>query len=193
MRRLLLLLLAAAATVAGCAAAPVEGTPSPAAGATPESTGPVLPPRPRELPLDGIDACSLLTPAQRAELGLDGLALPSQTTSTLFAGRACAISGFEPRDVAVGLTLATRNGIEALIEPGRVRDQLTLTAVLDFPAVIARPAISNACSVDIDVADGQFLDVLFRDAGTSPPIPQEQLCNDAVKIAEAALRTLKLT
>jgi hypothetical protein len=190
MRRLLML-LATVVVAAGCSAAPVAGAASPSP-ATP-SLDPAainLPDRPRDLPLNGVDPCSLLTPAQRAEFGLDGLASPGNTSNALFAGRACDISGYEPREIDVGLTLALRNGIDDLI--AGVRDELTPTTILDFPAVIARPPVKDACSVDIDVADGQFLDVALFDAGKNPPIPQDQLCADAIRIAEAALRTLQV-
>ena len=60
------LLLVTAVLAAGCTTA-VPGTPS-AAGPPP------LPPRPREVRLDGVDPCSLLTSEQRADLGFQSAA-----------------------------------------------------------------------------------------------------------------------
>jgi hypothetical protein len=72
-----------------------------------------------------------------------------------------------------------------------VRDELTATDIVGFPAVVARPKQPEFCSVDVDLAEGQFLDVQFSDAARNPPIPQDQLCRDAVGIAEAAVTTLQ--
>jgi hypothetical protein len=189
-RRILLLLAAVAiAAVAGCAA-PVTGTPAPASGGV-EAGGVVLPPRPRELRLDGVDPCGLLTAEQRAELGLDGDSLPGTTDAPYFAGRKCSLVGFEPRDIALSFTLATSSGLNQLLAPGVLRGTTDPTAVAGFPAVIARPTLIDVCAVAIDVAEGQFLDIQFRDAGNRPPIPQDQLCRDAVQVAEAAMQTMQ--
>ena len=77
-----------------------------------------------------------------------------------------------------------------LIGPGSVTDDLTPITVAGFPAVLARPRNPDFCSVDVDVASGQFLDVMFRDGGREPPIPQDQLCRDAPLVAEEIMRTL---
>jgi uncharacterized protein DUF3558 len=193
-RRLVLLLTTLVVVVAGCAGTPVTGTPSPAPSTAAPGAGPArveLPPRPRELPLDGVDPCALLTEEQRAELGLDGRVRPGTSDAPLFTGPDCTIVGYEPRGVGVSLTLATRHGLDELIAPGSVRDELTATDVVGFPAVVARPKQVEFCSVDVDLAEGQFLDVQFSDAARNPPIPQDQLCRDAVEIAEAAVTTLQ--
>jgi hypothetical protein len=183
----LLLIVCAAVLVAGCSTQ-VEPPPPAAIGA--ERSGLVSPPRPRELPLDGVDPCALLTPAQRTDLGLDGGSVPYRSAVPKAIGPACSISGSEPRAVNVGFALVTGSGIEAITAPGAVTDELTPITVAGFPAVIARPGNPDGCFVDVDVAHGQLLDVIFRDGGRKPPIPQEQLCRDAVQVAEQAMRTL---
>jgi len=190
MRRLLLLLTAAVA-LAGCST-PIAGSPSPADPAAAPG-GITLPPRPRELRLDDIDPCTLLTPAQRVELGLDGRAESDVTDAPYFAGPRCTIVAFEPREIGLGLVLSTGSGIDELLVPGVIGDDVTTTTVSDFPAVIAKPGITDACAVDVDVAEGQFIDVQLRDVGKNPAIPQEQLCQDALRIAEAAVSTLQRT
>ncbi|WP_219412950.1 DUF3558 domain-containing protein [Pseudonocardia nigra] len=186
MRRVLLLIATAALLAACSAETPGRAEPAPA----PEPTGLALPPRPHELPLDGVDPCALLTPDQRASLGLDGDPVPYRSTAPGFAGPACSISGFEPRAVAVGLALATGNGIEVLTNSDALTDEITPITIAGFPAILARPKNPDFCSVDVDVADGQFLDVQFADGGRLPPIPQDQLCRDAVEVAEQVLTTL---
>jgi hypothetical protein len=44
--------------------------------------------------------------------------------------------------------------------------------------------------VEIDVADGQFLDVMFRDGGNSTAVQQDHLCLGAQRVAEAAMASL---
>ena len=67
-RQLLTACAALVAVLTGCAS-PIPGTPVPVAD---ESAAVVnLPPRPRVVPVDGIDPCTLLTEADRAELRLD--------------------------------------------------------------------------------------------------------------------------
>ena len=46
---------------------------------------------------------------------------------------------------------------------------------------------TDYCSVDVDVAPGQLLDVQFGDGGYRPPIPQRDLCVRARQTAEAAV------
>jgi hypothetical protein len=179
----LLLIACAAVLVAGCTTQ-VEPPPPVAAELTTSS------PRPRELPLDGVDPCALLTPAQRAELGLESSSVPYTNDVPKTAGRACSIRGYEPRAIAVDFALVTANGIEAITGPGEVGDELTPITVAGFPAVLARPDNPDACFVDVDVAEGQLLDVLLGDGGREPPIPQNHLCRDAVQVAELAVRTL---
>ena len=175
---------------AACTPAPPAPQTPPAVTTPPQPTGITLPPRPRELPLDGVDPCALLTPAQLIEFGLDGNPVAYDSTAPRFVGPACSIRGFEPRDITAGFALATDNGIEVLTAPGAVRDEISAITVAGFPAILARPKILDFCSVDVDVADGQFLDIIFRDGGGTPAIPQDQLCRDAVTVAEAAITTL---
>ncbi|WP_421671832.1 DUF3558 family protein [Saccharopolyspora spinosa] len=61
----------------------------------------------------------------------------------------------------------------------------------DFPAlVIKTPGLDLSCNVAVDVAEGQHLDVLYRDDGGQPPPPVNQLCAGAQRVAEDALASL---
>ncbi|MDT7573708.1 MAG: hypothetical protein QOH17_41 [Pseudonocardiales bacterium] len=115
-RRLLVLLIGALAV--GCAS-PVPPQPGP----TPAPTS-ATPVRPREIRLDGVDPCTLLSPAQRKSLGLAGIPQP-YISGPPTPGTACSITGFEPRAVALDLTTATTAGISAVTRPGDVSDALT--------------------------------------------------------------------
>jgi hypothetical protein len=152
-----------------------------------------LPPRPREVRLDGVDPCSLLTGEQRVALGLDARPVFSQAPVGLYPGGdvpACDIRGFEPRAVAVGISLVTTVGAERFTS-GELAAEIRPLTVDGFPAVVAVPTrLTNYCTVILDVAVGQLVDVQFRDGGRRPPIPQGQLCRDAETVAAEVMSTL---
>jgi hypothetical protein len=55
---------------------------------------------------------------------------------------------------------------------------------------VRTPNLDTLCNVEVDVAQGEFLDVLFRDGGSATPIPQDDLCLGAQRVAEAAMNSL---
>jgi hypothetical protein len=181
---LLIVLLASACAIPGSAGPAPEARPSGAVE---------LPPRPREVRLDGVDPCSLLTEQQRAELGLDGRPLFSKAPVGLYPGAdvpACDISGFEPRAVSTGISLVTTVGIERFTS-GELAAEIRPISVQGFPAVVAVPTrLTDYCTVIVDVARGQLLDVQFATGGRQPPIPQPQLCRDAENVAGEVMRSL---
>jgi hypothetical protein len=84
----------------------------------------------------------------------------------------------------------TTAGIE-LFTSGNLAAQVRPIQVQGFPAVVAEPTrFTEYCTVIVDVAPGQLLDVQFRDGGRQPPIPQDQLCRDAEQVASVAMGTL---
>ena len=174
--------------LAGCAT-PVAGTPSPAPGTAPPAVD--LPPRPREVRLDGLDPCTLLTEPDRRELGLDQRPVLDVAPSALYGGvtQLCSIRGFEPRAIAVGVELSVTGGIELYFRPG-VPSEVRPVVVRDFPAIVAVPTITRFCSVVVDVAPGQAVDVSASDGGRVPPIPQDVLCTDAERVAGLVMGNL---
>ncbi len=83
----------------------------------------------------------------------------------------------------------TTAGIE-LFTSGKLDATVTGTQVQGFPAVVAVPnRFTKFCSVLVDVAPGQLLDIQFSDGGGEPPIPQDQLCRAAEQVAEATMQT----
>lgn len=152
-----------------------------------------LPPRPRDIDIRDVDPCALLTESQRAELGLDAEPAYDVQVSPLFEGPepACTIGGSDPREVAVGVALPYDGlGVDAFAA-SRVRAEVTPIDVQGMPAVLARPSEAlMLCSVVIDLAPGQALNVQYRDGGGRPPVPQDELCAGAATVADAALGTL---
>lgn len=178
--------LIAALLVAGCS----DERPSQPERA--ESTGLSLPPRPRDLRIDGVDPCSLLTDRQRAELGLDGQPAWSRQPSALFRGEEslCLYTGYTPRAVFVGVGTVTTADVGSLLD-SQLEATLSNIDVQGFPAVRAIPRqFTKFCSVFIDVGPGQLIDVQFSDGGRKPPIMQDRLCADAELVATTVMGNL---
>jgi Protein of unknown function (DUF3558). len=179
----------------GCAAcAPVAGTAAPAPAPAPPTTAPggiTLPPRPRDIPIDNIDPCSLLTAEQRAALTLDGE--PGNSThfnQLLGAARDCTILGFGTPNVGLGIALAPDTGIERYTDDNLLV-AITPITVEGFPALLVRyDRFSDACTVAIDIAPGQLIDLQYSDGGAQAPVPQDQLCRGAERTATEVMRTL---
>jgi hypothetical protein len=91
------------------------------------------------------------------------------------------------------VSVVTSAGIE-LYTSGRLAAQVRPWRVAGFPAVMAVPTrFTEFCSVIVDVAPGQLIDVQFADGGRMPPIPQDQLCRDAELVAGEVVTTLLAT
>lgn len=192
MRRLLVL-LAALGVVAGCSTS-VPGTPTPEvapADASPGISGLNLPPRPRELKLDGRDPCASLTPTQLAELNLKmrGPSLPTDPAGP--TGSFCTGNGFDSRAVSVAIAYLANRGIESAIKnpeahPGDIKP----SRIAEFPSILTiRPEV-NSCVADIDVAPTQLIDIEYADLSNPPTLSPEQLCQGAAAIGEGVVATL---
>lgn len=152
-------------------------------------TTPVLPPRPGSLPLDGVNPCTILTATQRTNLSLDSTPTP-YTDPQFDKAKACGMRGIESGTEA-RLALVVNMGVEVWLSD-EAQVQAQPVTVVGFPALVVRtPGLDDACNVEVDTGQNQFLDVLFRDGGNSPPIAQDTLCLGAQRVAEAAVTSLK--
>lgn len=193
MRRVAVVLVGVAlcASLAGCVR---ESAGVPGAGADPgPGTTVERPPRPRDVPIVDLDPCLLLTETQRAELQLDGRPVVNVGRSALFQGPepTCNIRSYEPRAVAVGVSLPHDGlGIDAFA-PARVDSLVTPLTIEGFPGVQAVPVrLDDFCSVAVDLGPGAALSIQYADGGRVPAVPQPELCAGAVEVARAAMRTL---
>jgi hypothetical protein len=155
----------------------------------PTSTVPTLAPRPGTLALTGVNPCGILTASQREDLSLDATPTP-YVDEEFDKARACSIRGLNSGTVA-RLALVLDMGVDVwLSDEAQVRTQEVTVA--GYPAIVVRtPGLDDACNVEVDTAQDQFLDVLFRDGGNTTPIPQATLCLGAQRVAEAAVTSLK--
>jgi hypothetical protein len=195
MRRLLVL-LAALGVVAGCSTS-IPGTPSPEAapaGVSPSATGLNLPPRPRDLKLDGLDACASLTAAQLAKLDLK-IFSPSVPTDPIgFTGNLCTASGFDSRKASVSIAFATNRGIQVVANsPDAVTYGVEPAQIAGFPGTLIAQPQKNSCVADIDAAPGQLIDITYTDNATAPALSKEQLCQGATTVGEEVISSLLTT
>lgn len=145
-------------------------------------------PRPREVKLDGLDPCAVLSEDQRAALSLDH-APNAYVDNTFGESKVCSFRSGISGNV-MRLALVTVEGVGVwLSENAQVEPQFT--TIGGFPAMVVRtPGLDDVCNVEVDVAEGQFLDVMFRDGGNEKKATQDTLCAGAERAAEAALSGL---
>jgi hypothetical protein len=178
--------------LAACTAgppAPPPGSPgaAPTSAAAPSTVA--LPPRPREVRLDGVDPCSLLTPELRAEQGLTEEPLSGSAYSALYRGQVsdCTVTGFATPRFTLALALATSAGVE-VFDPRNPDATYTVVEVAELPALVASLRnFPEFCTVVVDVAPEQAVNVQFRDGGNQPRVPQPELCRRAQEVAGSVM------
>ncbi|WP_394615526.1 DUF3558 domain-containing protein [Lentzea sp. JNUCC 0626] len=187
-------LLIVVLVLAGCTAPPEQSslTSAPPPPPSPTTTSQMdFPQRPRAVPLDTVEPCGILSPDQLTSLSLDNP--PSAYVEPSFGGaRACTIRSTTSGNVA-RLALVTVSGADVWLSENAQVDY-TVGVIEGFAAITVRtPDVHDVCNVEIDVADGQFLDVMFRDGGNSSAVQQDHLCLGAQRVAEAAMASLLQT
>jgi hypothetical protein len=152
------------------------------------TTTPPRLPRPSEIRLDAVDPCKVLSEEQRTQLSLDHAPNP-YVDAAFGSAKACSFRSGISGNV-LRLALITVEGVGVwLSENAQVEPHFT--TVGGFPAMIIRtPGLDEVCNVEVDVAEGQFLDVMFRDGGNATKATQDTLCKGAQRAAEAALSGL---
>ncbi|MBC8091437.1 MAG: DUF3558 domain-containing protein [Pseudonocardia sp.] len=191
-----ILTLLAVLLLAGCVRQPATALPaSPYPPSPTQAGGPTieLPPRPRDVPLDGLDPCTLLTPVQQDELGLqdDREPLLTMNNTALYGGVTplCTARGYVPRAISLGVNTVPIRGIERFTG-GSIDATITPIDIRGFPALLLVPPRYGYCTVIVDVAPGQLIDVQFANGGREPPIPQADICEGAQLTARLAMDTL---
>jgi hypothetical protein len=143
--------------------------------------------------VDGVDPCTLLTAAQKKALGLDGRPVLAANKSELYNDGVvplCSIVGFEPRAIIVAVSVVTSAGVD-LWTSGTLAADVLPVQVQGFPAVRAVPTrFTDFCTVIVDVAPGELLDIQAGDGGRKPALPQDELCMAAEQAAGEAMDTL---
>ncbi|MCE6995723.1 DUF3558 domain-containing protein [Saccharothrix sp. S26] len=184
-------LIAALALLAGCSQAtdgsanPGDRTPTTTAeGGTssrPTSASGQASKRPKTINIDDTDPCALLTEAQRAEFGLNQPPQPGGQPDK----KSCTISR-EDRKYFVGITADTTAGID---DYAKSKGKVTQLEVKGFPALMveANTQLGLSCSVDVDVSDGQVVDVQAASLGETD---LTALCQVVQPVAAAVVANL---
>ncbi|MFI9006929.1 DUF3558 domain-containing protein [Actinosynnema sp. NPDC053489] len=182
-------LIAALALLGGCSQ-PTDGSASPGGATAGTATGTPSAPipsgeqskRPKTIDIKGVDPCTLLTEAQRAEFGLD-----RPPRADIETGKPGCSTGREDRKYSIAVYLDSTKGIETYTDPPR--PDVTRLEVGGFPAVLVESttAAGLACSVDVDVADGQLVDVQAFSLGDTDV---KSLCQVVQPVAAAVMANL---
>jgi hypothetical protein len=147
-----------------------------------------LPARPRDLKLDGLKPCSVVSQDQSTQLGFD-LPLRSRTTEDRYKAEACVLEQSQEPFDSIDVLLVTTEGIEPWLSGDRNVDAWPVT-VGGYPAVDykLKGTEDEECVTAIDVADGQQLVVDFQ---AMVETDFHQLCQKTEQVAAAALQTLQ--
>lgn len=183
-RSLLLTIVALLATASACTTAP--GSPKPEdTTATPTPTTTSKSARPREIKLDGKDACQMLTAGQVPALKI------------VRAGRAVDAPALKAKGCSWGETGAgvrivpvTAEGIEAWTSGKKTGRPTEIAPIEGFPAItVTVESDPGVCDVLVDTADGQYLSArLSITPGAEAEFPKP--CDGARTVAEAAMQNL---
>jgi hypothetical protein len=148
-----------------------------------------LPPRPRDVPLTGIDPCSLLTSAQQTTLAITaGVAGPpaalvnnSPTCDFRFADHT---PGAE-----YSIAVDTADGIQLYLDPA-LADVIRPVSVSGFPALditLRPPDLLQGCTTAVSVANGQMFTVNLGQPARGTTTAQS--CAKTEQVAGAILAT----
>jgi hypothetical protein len=189
------------AAIAGCTLVQT-GTPTAAGGrpAAPTTTfqvppngaeGITLPPRPADVPLTGVDPCSLLTAAQQPAFsltpGVKGLPDQLADNSPTCDYRPAAVGSSAEISVAVD----TSSGIELWLNPN-LADHIQQVSVGGFPALditLRPPDLLQGCTTAVSTAAGQMFMVQLGQPDQGATTTQS--CARTEQVAAAVLTTAR--
>lgn len=201
---LLLLVTACSQDTAGIPyAATSTYTPLPSSSLRPSRTAattPIIPPRPRPLPVTGRQPCDALSPAKLRKWSVQGNPRESDFIDDEFGAPMCHFDLPDTAEEGFATILSSRLGITRF-GPGKVNAEVTPISVKGYFAYQLYTPMPDRmdffCTVTVDVADGQVARVLFaeqsRGSGT-PTKPRAgriaNVCRKAAQVAEDVVETL---
>lgn len=189
------LLVACTGTESGSPTTPQAPPGSSPASVPPEVPDLGLPPRPAELPLEGVDPCSLLDENQRAALGIDRPPVygAPEDSQGLRAPNCNFRRSAEESSFLV--TLVSDVSLSEYVASAQGTVPYEPADFAGHPGVLLRrepDAAGNLfCLAGVDVAEGQFMLGSFGQVAPSgPPLPQEVLCTEVTELMGAAVQSL---
>jgi hypothetical protein len=148
-----------------------------------------LPPRPSDVPLAGVDPCTLLIPAQQATLGVTA-GRPGPPAQLVDNSPTC---DFRFADHTPGaeytVTVDTVAGIQRYLDPN-LADVIKPVSVNGFPALdvtLKPPDLLQGCTTVVSVANGQMFTVNLGQPAKGTTTTQS--CARTEQVAAAVLAT----
>ncbi|GAA3880952.1 hypothetical protein GCM10022243_51970 [Saccharothrix violaceirubra] len=144
-------------------------------------------PRPKAIKLDGIDPCTVFTPAQTSQLKT--VRTTRDDSDLLKNGSQAPLCNYGTTGApwhSYGVGLVTSAGIDYWDESGNI-DVKAVEVSGYRAATLGLSGVDAFCAVVVDVADGQQLYVDYHVDDQS----QDVMCQNAAKGAELALATLR--
>jgi len=154
-------------------------------------TSVAIPPRPRDIKLDGVDPCKLFTKPQLDQIKVDRQKGSTQTEDTFKGSPICQMDGGDGKVFwDYELWLVTTEGIEPWLS-GKRNVDAKLVDVGGFPAADYKimGTTTFECTTSVGVANGQQLMSVFRPSRNA--FSQEQMCQKSEQAAGFAMQTLQ--
>jgi hypothetical protein len=165
-------------------------TSAPATRPTTTSTSHLLPPRPRDVDVSGLDPCKALTFAQEKELEYDTgwQDTPVPDNDGISGAPNCAYQS-RTREFGSLIAFVTNAGADVWLTDPNHKPDLTpkKTTVSGFPAlqITVRPTapLPDKCRIIVDVHDGQYLDVFSSKLVGGDVTGSKPYCEEAKNVA----------
>jgi len=149
-----------------------------------------IPPRPRDLPLDGLDPCKLFTPDQVAALKADDVKTQTSEAKAYKGMQECALDVDSQEPFVTYSALAATNEDLSVWLTGNRNVEAKLISVGGYPAAQFNTlGVTTDCVIAVGVADGQHLQVEMTP--WSDGFTQDEICQASKQAAEMALQTLQ--
>ncbi|MFD9896224.1 DUF3558 domain-containing protein [Amycolatopsis sp. NPDC059027] len=182
------------ATLAGCSSS-TDGTPYPvetaASSLAQRAKAAELPARPKDLPVKGVDPCSLLSQPQLAQLKITGAPRPAADQPD---GPTCVLDAKDTEPFFAYHVRTIGADVSEWLTGARRKNSMTTqpNPVGGFPAITNFRAAGTPadCETLVGVASGQTL-VVQAFAISAGAFTQPRLCEMSAQAADLALQTLK--
>lgn len=149
-----------------------------------------VPPPPRNLSLDGLDPCTLFTPAQRTSLKADDVTSDTSGSDHYAGMLECVLDVSAKEPFYTYNVLAVTNEDVSFWLTGNRNADAELISVGGYPAAqFNTKGVDTDCVVAVGVAEGQHLQVEMTP--WSDGFAQEDICQASKQAAEMALETLQ--
>jgi hypothetical protein len=158
------------------------------------SSSAAIPPRPKELTINGIDPCALFTQTQITQLQVDRTRKRTNESEQFNGMAECVLEVRKQPFYNYTATAVTNEGIRPWLSGSRNVDA-RLGSVAGYAAATywfrgARGTNAADCSTAVDVAEGQQLIIKTNNDGDHS-FALEQMCQRAEQAAALAIQTLQ--